>query len=385
MGMRFVPYLGIFWALLFLAFVTTLAESSTVAEITLHPLVTGTTTPSLRTATTPPPITLENLFPAFATSTALKPAIPTVATTSIVSSKKPIVSKALSPQNTPVVPPPSFSQTDFDWAASQLRNALINVICTANPGSKLHSISGSGVIIDPKGIILTNAHIAQYFLLADQGVSCVIRTGSPAQSTYVAAPIFISSPWIQKNASLVTQRSPSGTGEYDFSLLAITSKVPSAMTPARIPFLTLAPYAPSAYEPVVIGSYAAQFLETAQIASSLFPTLVYGSIKEIFTFATNTPDVISLGGTVAAQEGSSGGGIADGTGTLIGTITTSTVEGDTASRNLNAITAPYIRAEYLREMGQPLDSLLQEATSTAIASFAPQIPILEALITKNLP
>src|SRR3990167_446782 len=69
---------------------------------------------------------------------------------------------------------PSESSS-LDASASLLRSALVNIICYAPSGSRLRSISGSGIIVDQKGIILTNAHIAQHFLLADRGVPCMIR------------------------------------------------------------------------------------------------------------------------------------------------------------------------------------------------------------------
>lgn len=99
----------------------------------------------------------------------------------------------------------------------------------------------------------------------------------------------------------------------------------------------------------------------------------------------NTIDVLALGGSVAAQEGSSGGGVADASGKLVGTITTSTVSGATDTRSLSAISASYIRAEYANETGRALDLLLAKPTDTSINDFASQIKTLEAIITANLP
>ena len=246
-------------------------------------------------------------------------------------------------------------------------------------------MSGSGVIVDPKGTILTNAHVAQYFLLANRSVSCTIRSGSPATDRYEAALVFISSAWINANAGVLTEAMPSGTGEYDFAFLAITKSATSATLPSSFPFLPLATTPPLSGTPIVIASYGAQFLESSQVQSSLFPTVVFGSVKDVFTFAVNTIDVLALGGSAAAQEGSSGGGVASVKGELIGTITTSTVSGDTNSRSLSAITASYIRAEYANETGQALDLLLAEPTSTALTNFASQIPALESILTARLP
>jgi len=260
----------------------------------------------------------------------------------------------------------------------------VNIVCYVPVGSGLHSILGSGVFIDSKGIILTNAHIAQYFLLADRGVSCAIRSGSPAVDRYDAALIYISPVWLHANPNILTQTLPNGTGEYDFAFLAVSKSAITDSLPSSFPYLALATTPPVTGTPVVIASYGAQFLSASQIQSALFPTVVFGSVKGVFTFVANTIDILALGGSAAAQEGSSGGGVADASGNLIGTITTSTVTGATDMRSLSAITASYIRADYASEIGSALDLLLAAPTADSIAAFAPQIPTLEAIITADL-
>jgi hypothetical protein len=261
----------------------------------------------------------------------------------------------------------------------------VNIICYAPVGGRIRSISGSGVVITSKGSILTNAHIAQYFLLADKGVSCKIRTGSPAAPQYAAALTYLPAPWIRENAKLITDPSPTGTGEYDFALLAITGSLTAAALPSSFAMVPLSRVALVPNAPVVIGSYGAQFLEYSQIQSDLFPTLVFGSVKEVYTFVSNSIDILALGGSAAAQEGSSGGGVVNALGELAGTITTSTMEGTTASRQLNAITASYIRTEFEKETGGSLDTLLSTESATAVAAFAPQAASLEATLVSHLP
>ena len=278
---------------------------------------------------------------------------------------------------------PSESSS-LDASASLLRAALVNIICYAPAGSRLRSISGSGVIVDAKGIILTNAHIAQHFLLADRNVSCTIRAGSPAIDKYKASLIYIPSEWVNANADILTEANPSGTGEYDFAFLAVSKSTTRDELTSSFPSIPLATSPSNTGTPVVIASYGAQFLESSQIQSSLFPTVVFGSVKNVFTFASTTIDVLALGGSVAAQEGSSGGGVADGKGELVGTITTSTTKGTTDTRKLDAITASYIRAAYASETGSALDFLLVKPTSASVADFAPQIPVLEAILTAQL-
>jgi hypothetical protein len=136
--------------------------------------------------------------------------------------------------------------------------------------------------------------------------------------------------------------------------------------------------------PVAIASYAAQSLTFSQILSSLFPTVVFGSIKDVFTFAVDSVDVVALGGSAAAQEGSSGGGVADSSGNLTAMLTTSTISGEASARSLDAITISYIMGEYANETGQSVDALLTDPSAVA-ASFSSEATSLESVITSHLP
>jgi len=281
-----------------------------------------------------------------------------------------------------------FNKAKLEASAASLNKALVNILCTAPARSGLHSISASGVLVSPKGMILTNAHVAQYFLLADRGVSCEIRTGSPAVTTYKAKLAFISPYWIRDNAQVITESAPVGTGERDFAILAVTELTQdsnSQVSTHAFPFVPIATSPSALKTPVAIASYGAQYLDNSQIKSALYPTVVLGAIKDIFTFGTNTPDVLTFGGSVAAQEGSSGGGVIDARGSLIGTITTSITTGALENRSVSAITASYIRAEYLKESGRTINALFSESNEAAIADFAQLLPTLEAVITSKLP
>ena len=378
---HFASYLGIVATLFVGIFIAAFYSTHSTLPVSTATIPTSSSTLSVAPPSPPLPLPSEvNIATSTPSSvipapkkkvTALPP--PTVSTSS-----------APKPVSVPTAPTQSGSAA-LDTAASALRSALVNIICNVSAASGLHSISGSGVFIDPKGIILTNAHVAQHFLLADRNVSCIIRSGSPATNSYTAALLYISPIWLKTNADAIIETLPSGTGEYDFALLAVSKSTTSITLPTIFPFVPLATTPPISGTPVVIASYGAQFLESNQIRNFLFPTVVFGSVKDVFTFATNTIDVLALGGSVAAQEGSSGGGVADASGALVGTITTSTVEGATDTRSLNAITASYIRAEYASETGSALDILLSKPISTAISDFAPQIPALESILTARLP
>ncbi|VAW32472.1 hypothetical protein MNBD_CPR01-73 [hydrothermal vent metagenome] len=279
------------------------------------------------------------------------------------------------------------TQAQLSASAIKLRSALVNIICTTPSGGRIRSISGSGIVVGSHGVILTNAHIGQYFLLHDYpskgNTVCNIRTGSPAKNTYSAKLMFISPSWMDANPSTLTQYAPTGTGKYDIAFLLITKSLTDTPLPKAFSFMPLAKQAPKKDEDIVIGSYAAQFLTTNQIDYSLYPTITYGTVKNIFTFDTNTVDVISLGGSAAAQEGSSGGGIINAKGMLTGIITTSTTKGATDTRDLHAITATYVRRDYKKETNYSIDDSLNNP-QTATDMFSSEASALSAILVKNL-
>ncbi len=374
MPQRIEPYLGVLIAIALAFFISSMPSSVWNSRMPPEPTASSTII-----------VVSDVVLPA--------PSLPTIATSTSATTTKKVLPPAKPKQSavavtpTPITRPaePSYSSADFDNSATTLRTALVNIICYAPAGGPLHSITGSGVIIDSKGIILTNAHIAQYFLLFDRGISCTIRSGNPASNRYKAALIYIPEPWLRANAKVLTTQSPTGTGEQDFAFLAVTKSATSAPLPTMHPSILLATDSPRARAAIVIASYGAQFLQSAQVQSSLFPIVVFGSIKDIYTFASTTIDVLALGGSAAAQEGSSGGGVAGGAGTLLGIITTSTTEGDTSTRSLDAITATYIRRAYMNETGKTLDALLSASLDQSVADFATKIPALEAILTAQLP
>ena len=225
-------------------------------------------------------------------------------------------------------------------AKESLGDSLVNIICASKNGG-VRSISGSGVVISKDGLIATNSHIAQLFLLSDyptrNNVVCVIRTGSPARTAYYAELAYLSPSWMEKHPTSLVASNPKGPGQDDFALLQITKSATSAALPTEFSFVPLAVKGASLKEQVAIGSYGAQSLTSDQIRTSLTPTLVLGSVQDVFTFERTTVDLLSLGGSAAAQHGSSGGGVVNTQGELVAVITTSSTQGAPETRDLRAM------------------------------------------------
>jgi hypothetical protein len=314
---------------------------------------------------------------------------PTLHTTASSSPKVSTPSVHLATQLPTTAPGNSqLAAEDLTISGGKLLKSLVNIVCLSGDNS-IPSISGSGIIIDSRGIILTAAHVAQFFLLQDylgpNKVTCLVRTGSPARRAYFAEPIYVSPAWIRNNLQTISTTNPKGTGENDFALLAITTSAISTPVPDTLPSVPLSHADPTIQEPIAIGSYGAQYLSADQVNYDLYPILVFGSIQNRYTYGGNNVDVVSIAGSAASQEGSSGGGITNSAGELQGIITTSSVAGDISTRLLNVITLRHIRRSYAADTGLNLDATINDnSLSTLIASFANESKALGQQLTASI-
>lgn len=268
-----------------------------------------------------------------------------------------------------VTPPPQLiPQGDLNETA---RKALVNVFCLTKTGTIFEPITGSGVLIDERGVILTNAHVAQYFLLKDYKIKnfldCVIRVGSPANPLYKAELLYMPSIWIEENATNIKIDKPMGTGENDFALLLITKRTDEN---ALLPQTFSATQFETGLEdsklsdPVLIASYPAGFLGGLDITKNLFISSSVARIMKLYTFRDIEPytqDAFSVGGTIVAQEGASGGGVFSlKSGKLIGLLATSLLEGKTDERDLRAISLRHIDERIKKYTGKDLRTFLSQ-------------------------
>jgi hypothetical protein len=341
--------------------------SPLLPEPTISVVQTKSTTSRMVATTTPPKTSV-------ATSTA-----PKVTTKPPVKKVPPptVPTLVVDPPSPTTTPPPAPFSGDVNAIA---RQAIVNIFCTTKNGDVLHPITASGVFIDSRGIILTNAHVGQYLLLKDylvpNFINCIARTGNPAY-------------WVRDNASQITSSAAVGTGENDFALLYVTGMTdPHAPLPSTFPSVSL----DTSERPFIVGStmlvaaYPAGFLGGETILRDLYSSSAYTTVKEVYTFASTTIDVISIGGSVVAQKGSSGGGVFSQTATLVGLISTSS-DGPTIDvRDLHAITLAHIDRSLRFHSGTSLSgilsgNILDQANSFAISSA----PTLTKLLTDKLP
>ncbi|MEK7179964.1 MAG: serine protease [Patescibacteria group bacterium] len=240
---------------------------------------------------------------------------------------------------------------DFEAINTKVRTAIVNIFCLAK-GNSLQPITGSGVFVDPKGIILTNAHIGQYFLL-DDFVDCYIRMGNPATAKYHAKLIYISQKWIKENSKNIIVENPKGTGEGDYAFLAIEKTIDNSPLPSVFPYLEIEMEEDAQKgDSVLVVGYPAGFLGGISVQNNLSSLSSIGIIGDIFTFNENTIDLLSINGSLLAQKGSSGGSVVNKDTKIVGIVATATQESETGKRELRAVTTNHIGRSLFSEISK---------------------------------
>jgi hypothetical protein len=236
-------------------------------------------------------------------------------------------------------------------------------------------------MIDPRGVILTNAHVAQYVLLSESprvDLDCYIRTGSPAKAKWIPQVLYIPAVWVQQHASDIRAEHPTGTGEHDYALLYIKSSADGSPLPTGFSSIPVDSREAIGFlgDQVLAAGYPAEFVG-ASSSFNLYPASSITNIAQLLTFTVKTVDVISVGSVIEAQSGSSGGAVVNAWGHLIGVITTTSEGATTADRDLRAITLSYINRDIATQTGSTLLNYLNgdlaAKTSAFTANEAPQL------------
>jgi len=277
----------------------------------------------------------------------------------------------------PISPIQISEKLSFTEINSRTREAIVNILCTTKQGGLLQPITGSGVVVDPRGIILTNAHIAQYFLLKDylteNFLNCTIRTGSPAVNAYRAEILFISPSWIRENFRKIIESNPKGTGEHDYAFLLITEVYnPANKLPQEFSYITpdIRGTQPLSGDLVIVAGYPAGFLGGISIQKNLHILSTITDIVDIFTFGgENTLDLFSTGGNVLAQKGASGGAVVSETNKLLGIVVTATEAVQTSDRDLRAISLFHIDQSLKNDSGFDIEGLFFGELRRSVTQF----------------
>lgn len=243
--------------------------------------------------------------------------------------------------------------------------AIVNIFCTFTTDELIRTTTGTGFFIDPDGVILTNAHVAQFLLFetteTNGKTECVIRSGNPAIPTYHAELLYIPPAWVQQNATVMSAEIPMGTGERDYALLYVSSRIDGEPLPAVFPALDfdtdLLPLSTRETEVLAAGYPATNLIENGPSAD-LIPQKASTTVSELYTFGSNYADVISIRGSVVGAEGASGGPVLNSAGNVIGVIVTRGDDITDGPGSLRAITLSHIERTLKQETGFSLEKNL---------------------------
>jgi S1-C subfamily serine protease len=287
------------------------------------------------------------------------------------------------PPSEPTAVAQSLAPPPTDFSTEKVLPALVNILCLSS--GPFSGVTGSGIVIDPRGIVLTNAHVAQYILLQDfpneNTFNCTVRTGGPARERYIAELLFLPAKWAEEHAASIRDEIQTGTGEHDWALLYITERTDGS------PLQNSFPYVPfdtgeaivQKGDSVLLSGYPAGFLGGITIRKDLWPASTVVQIADLFTFKEGTVDILSFGGTILAQSGSSGGAVVNADDNLIGIVVTSSEGETTAERDLRAVTLSHINASMFAHTDQALSQFLQNDPAQLAAVFGETLaPMLKA-------
>src|SRR3989344_3577004 len=252
--------------------------------------------------------------------------------------------------------------TSTPYVVDSSQEATVNLYCRLKADRKTFSASGSGIIISERGVILTNAHVAQYFLLAREKGNvrgeCSARTGSPAKKSYTAAILYIPPVWLEDNVSKKSERQPKGTGENDFALLYITGAQKKIPLPTHFPSLPVSVIATSSEgTPVTVAGYPTEDLDFKEIQNKLMAITVHSSVTDTKSFnQSGQPDMLTIASSSAASSGVSGGPLLSSEKNVVGIVALKGSAKD--DRRLRGISIPYINRALFTQTGLSLPSLL---------------------------
>ncbi|HYF29167.1 MAG TPA: serine protease [Candidatus Paceibacterota bacterium] len=239
-------------------------------------------------------------------------------------------------------------------ATSTVEDATVNLYCRLTVGKKIFGTSGSGVFVSDRGIILTNAHVAQYFLMPGDKSrvkgECHVRTGSPAESTYTAEVMYFPSTWIDANLEALKQKVPKGSGEGDFALLRITG-VKEGTMPERFPSLPLSFFGVAEGELVTVAGYPTDGRNFAELQNELDRIVTTTTVSNVRTFSLAGADLLTLASSTAAGAGVSGGPVVRADGTLTGIVVAK------SATTLRAITPLHINNRLVADTGVSLPGM----------------------------
>lgn len=275
--------------------------------------------------------------------------------------------------------------------APSLSEAVVNLHCSQEVNDNRREISGTGFLISDTGVVLTNAHMAQFLLLEQASVfgevECVIRSGANVGAEHSVELLYISPRWIIDHADLINDPAPRGTGENDFALLYIDELGEAELSSLELASLSVDTALLSkdiCDETVILAGYPGlhnRDEDSYQNARQLATT----TVAEVYTFGSGHIDLFTLNGSSLGEQGASGGPVLNAAGKVIGVISTRANDEEFGEGSLRAISLSYIDRTIRDETNFSLHSTISGDLDRKAEIFNDTLtPILTSLLAGTL-
>ncbi|MCF7865559.1 MAG: serine protease [Candidatus Pacebacteria bacterium] len=274
----------------------------------------------------------------------------------------------------------SLNQTSAPIIAkkeTKQEDAIVNIFCSqkiivnGKVSNQRRTITGSGVLINKDGTVLTNAHVGQFPLLSekDPNVVCLARYGNPASGSLSVKVSFISPEWIKEYGKYVNTEGTAQTGKSDFALLKIGLPKQNTNNIAILSPIVVQKNLPAIGDKIFSISYPADILGTKGVGASLPMQKEQLAVNRYYSVGVTTYDVLETTPSTAGQRGSSGGAIVDEHGHFIGTITTIVNSTVPSKKNIRAMTVDHTDTELLKYSNTNLTQVVNFGSSDVEKSF----------------
>lgn len=248
----------------------------------------------------------------------------------------PVVRIIPAPRPPETAPPPPVALGDAEFYA-RFAPAVVQIFCR----TQALLFSASGVIVNERGLILTNAHVADVVKKSGEE-QCEARHGNPASSFAGVSVVFVADTTAKIPDTQVPQR--------DLAFLTLRDARESfAVAPISLAVLDI-------NTPLYTLGYPSEFLQgvaATDRSNLVFSILPVGGLADIDGNGNTAEGYIFKGGIIL-QQGSSGTALFRRDGSVAGIIFATTKGATTADRNGIALMTPYIDAILQLETGQGL-------------------------------